>query len=515
MAGAPDGPLPFAGAARSGHLEAMAARGVDVLVVGGGITGAGVAWDATLRGLRVGLVDMQDFAAGTSSRSTRLVHGGLRYLETLEFAMVREVARERAVLRRLAPHLVRPLPMLLPVLPGARRGRTAIAFGTWLYDRLADASGEDRRRMLGAARARLAEPLLRPDVAGAALYGEYAVDDARLTLEVVRAAVARGARAANYARVEGAVRDRAGGLRAVQVRDMLSGEGYEIPVRVVVNAAGPWAAGAAALLAGDDPGLRLRLSKGVHVVVPASRLPLRQAVYFEEPDGRLVFAVPHGATAYVGTTDTPYEGDPATVAADAEDVAYLLAAARSAFPAAGLGPADLVAAWAGVRPLLAQPGRSTGRTSRRDEILVGRSGVISVAGGKLTGFRRMAERIVDRAQAALGGAGGPCATATTPIATGTDAPGAETGGPDGAIDGYAGRVARAIDGEMAVRAVDVLARRTGLLPFAPDLARERAPLVLARLAAAHGWSADRRADEIRSVGRALAEATDAVTALRR
>lgn len=525
----------------------MAEEPLDLIVVGGGITGAGILWDATLRGLKAGLVEMQDFAAGTSSRSTKLVHGGLRYLEQYEFALVREVGRERAVLHHLAPHVVRPTQMLLPIVPSGRYGRSKVAFGVWLYDRLANVAPAERRRMLDRQETLAAEPLLRPDALGSCLYYEYTTDDARLTLEVLKSAVAHGALAANYARVDGFVYRHDGRLRAATVVDALQGKTYEIEARKVVNAAGPWAD----RLRDKDGSLdakRLRLSKGVHIVLDAARLPLSRSIYFENDDGRMIFAIPKGRTTYVGTTDTDYSGDPIAPSASAAELDYLTRALNRTFPTVELRPSDVISSWAGLRPLIYQPGRSASATSRHDELISSPSGLLSIAGGKLTGFRKMAERVVDKVvqeiAPALGHPLHPCRTAAQALSGGSGGPAewraqvekwVRAGKDAGLREDMATAIAKrygsntpavlsylrqssvaevcpptlpySMAQEMAVRAVDVLIRRTGMLHFAPAQYRNQALSVVAAMAKVYAWEPSRTAAELRDVETAYRSAT--------
>jgi glycerol-3-phosphate dehydrogenase len=376
-------------------LEEMAAQELDVLVIGGGITGCGIAMDAAQRNLRVGLVEMQDFGAGTSSRSTKLIHGGLRYLKQGEIQLVREVGRERAILYRNAPHLVVPEWMLLPLVKGGTYGRLATSFGLLVYDRLAGVKPDERRRMLTKKETMEREPLLKEDgLKGSGLYVEYRTDDARLTLEVIKTAVSLGALAANYSRVGQFVYDEHGNVQGAYVHDEQSGHTYTIKARKVVNATGPWVD----QLRKEDRSLygkRLHLTKGVHIVVDSERFPLRQAVYFDVSDGRMVFAIPRDGKTYVGTTDTNYEGDIRRPCMSAEDRDYLLQAANNMFPLLNLKPEHVESHWAGLRPLIHEDGKSPSELSRKDEIFRSESGLITIAGGKLTGFRKMAERVVD------------------------------------------------------------------------------------------------------------------------
>lgn len=411
---------------REALLAAMERETFDLLVIGGGITGAGIALDAAARGMRTALVEMQDFAAGTSSRSTKLIHGGLRYLKQLDVQLVAEAGRERAVVYANAPHVTTPIRMLLPLYRGGSLGRLSASAGLWLYDRLAGVKREERRRMLGRVETLALEPLLREEgLVGGGEYVEYRTDDARLTLEVVKRAADEGAYAVNYAAAERFVYDGEGRLAGAEISDRLGGGTYVVRARRIVNAAGPWADRLHAL---DEPGVApaasaapinpaapaLRLTKGIHLVFDGSRLPVRHAVYFDGPDGRLLFAVPRGGKTYVGTTDTDYGGDPAHPGIDEADAAYVVQAANYVFPGARLTPADAESGWAGLRPLIRQPGRAPSEVSRRDELFRSASGLITIAGGKLTGYRKMAEKAVDIAALELTaeGAGpfGPCAT---------------------------------------------------------------------------------------------------------
>ncbi|WP_018133537.1 glycerol-3-phosphate dehydrogenase/oxidase [Effusibacillus pohliae] len=379
---------------RSDYLQEMAAGKLDLLVIGGGITGAGIVLDAASRGMRVGLVEKQDFGAGTSSRSTKLIHGGLRYLKQGEVTLVREVGREREILYRNAPHIVIPEKMLLPLVKGGTYGKLATSVGLWIYDRLAGVKPEERRVMLSKQQTEEQEPLLRKDILkGGGLYIEYRTDDARLTVEVMKTAAAHGALCVNYAE---AIRFLYTGQKLIgsQVRDQLTGEIYEVYAKQIVNAAGPWV-DRLREQDGSLYGKRLHLTKGVHLVVPHRRLPLRQSVYFDVPDGRMIFAIPRDGCTYIGTTDTDYQGSLEKPRVTKEDVDYLLVAVNQMFPSVHLQPEDIVSSWAGLRPLIHEDGKSPSELSRRDEIFHSPSGLITIAGGKLTGFRKMAERVVD------------------------------------------------------------------------------------------------------------------------
>nr|WP_246627883.1 glycerol-3-phosphate dehydrogenase/oxidase [Paenibacillus oenotherae] len=370
---------------------------IDVLVIGGGITGAGIALDAAARGLRVALVEMQDYAAGTSSRSTKLVHGGLRYLKQLEIGVVAEVGKERAIVYENGPHVTTPEWMLLPLYKGGSFGRLSTSIGLRIYDFLAGVKKDERRFMLSAADTLAKEPLLKRDgLKGGGCYVEYRTDDARLTIEVLKKAVESGALAVNYTKAEKLLYDGKGGITGAFVRDGIHGGVYEIKAAVTVNAAGPWV-DELREMDGSRQGKTLRLTKGVHLVFDRSRFPLRQAVYYDTPDGRMVFAIPREGKTYFGTTDTNDDGDKANPVMTVEDCTYLLAAANFMFPELLLAEGDVESSWAGLRPLIHQEGKSPSEISRRDEIFVSPSGLISIAGGKLTGYRKMAEAVVDKA----------------------------------------------------------------------------------------------------------------------
>jgi glycerol-3-phosphate dehydrogenase len=384
----------LSGLQRPNLLKLLQTEHYDLLVIGGGITGAGIALDAASRGMKTALIEKDDFASGTSSKSTKLIHGGLRYLKQFEIGLVREVGRERATVHRLAPHLAKPEKMLLPLVEGGTYGKLATSFGLKVYDFLANVGGDDRRRMLSRRATLQQEPLLRKEgLLGGGLYAEYRTDDARLTIEIIKTAAKYGANSINYLKAEEFIYEN-GQIKGIEARDQLNGESVTIHSAFVVSAAGPWV---------DElrsvnhslKGKHLFHSKGVHIVVPHDRLPLRQAVYFDVPDGRMLFAIPRHQVTYIGTTDTEYKGDLDRVLAEQEDVDYLLKGANSMFPEAKLTTADVESTWAGLRPLINEEGKSPSEMSRKDEIFESDSGLVSIAGGKLTGYRKMAERVVD------------------------------------------------------------------------------------------------------------------------
>lgn len=404
---------------RRKNLERAADGVADVVVVGGGITGAGVARETSLRGLATVLVDKGDFASGTSSRSSKLIHGGLRYLAQGDIALVREAARERAVLRRLAPHLADPLWMMMPT--ASRAGRLKMQAGVWTFEKLAGDEAGDRYQVYDREETLEREPGLRPSpLAGSVVFQEYLTDDARLVLETVQGAAARGALVANYAEVTGVETDPAG-LR-VTVRDLAGGGDLVVRTRCLVNASGPWferVQGMAAASSGSPSGTRLQLTRGIHLVVPHARLPVRHSVVLKSPDGRSTFVVPRGHCVYIGTTDTHYEGAAEEPGVSAEDARYLLDSVAGTF-ADGLEASDIIGTWSGVRPLLAQDGKAPSEISRRDEIVVGPGPVVAIAGGKLTTYRRMSERVCAEVVKLLGNAvDGQVDSAEVPLAGGS------------------------------------------------------------------------------------------------
>ena len=375
-------------------IEKLQSEKFDLLIIGGGITGAGIALDAATRGLKTALIEKKDFAYGTSSRSTKLIHGGLRYLKQLEFGLVKEVGSERAVVHKLAPHLVIPEKMLLPLYEKRGLGSTLTSIGLRLYDWLAGVKREDQRKMLTRKQTLKQEPLLNPqDIKGGAIYAEYRTDDARLTIEIIKSAIARGATVNNYCEATDFIYSE-GTANGVVVRSNLTDNSFVIQSTVIVNAAGPWVD----LLREKDKsksGKHLHLTKGVHIVVPHEKLPVTQSIYFDVGDGRMIFAIPRGRITYIGTTDTDYSGDLDNVHADKPDAEYLIRAVNLTFTNVNLTLNDIESSWAGLRPLIHEEGKGASELSRKDEIFESTSGLISIAGGKLTGYRKMAERVVD------------------------------------------------------------------------------------------------------------------------
>ncbi|MGA3676321.1 glycerol-3-phosphate dehydrogenase/oxidase [Lysinibacillus agricola] len=367
----------------------------DVLVIGGGITGAGIALDAASRGLSVALIEKQDFSAGTSSRSTKLIHGGLRYLKQLDVGVVAEVGREREIVYDSAVHVTTPEKMLLPLYKKGSLSPLTTSLALKVYDRLAGVKKHERRTMLSAQEAAALEPLLnRDELVGGGYYVEYRTDDARLTIEVLKKAVEYGALCLNYAEMTEFLYQKKK-LVGVHVKDHVTGKMIEVHAAQIVNATGPWVDEVRHKDKVADK-KQLRLTKGVHIVLDQKDFPLRQAVYFDIVDGRMAFAIPRDGKTYVGTTDTVYEGDPAHPVATKEDVDYLMDAAKTVFPTANISSETIESSWAGVRPLIFEKGKDPSEISRKDEIWTAPSGLMTIAGGKLTGYRQMAETIVDK-----------------------------------------------------------------------------------------------------------------------
>jgi len=384
----------FSGYKRTDIYHRLEQERLDVLVIGGGITGAGIALDAVTRGLSAGVLEMQDFAAGTSSRSTKLVHGGLRYLKQFEIKMVADVGQERETVYENGPHVTTPQWMLLPCYKDGNFGPYMTNIGLKLYDTLARVKKGERRKMLTPKETLAKEPLLKKQgLKGSGYYVEYRTDDARLTLEVLKKAVQKGAMAQNYAKVVDFIYED-GLVKGVVTEDQIDGEKREIYARKVINAAGPWV-DELREKDGSNQEKSLYLTKGVHLVFNGQTFPLKQSVYFDAPDGRMIFAIPRDGKTYVGTTDTCYEGDTAHPTMTVDDRDYLIRCIEYMFPDLSITSDDVESSWAGLRPLIHEDGKDPSDISRKDEIFTSESGLISIAGGKLTGYRKMAENIVD------------------------------------------------------------------------------------------------------------------------
>ena len=390
---------------RESNLSQMRQQTFDLAVIGGGITGAGVALDAASRGLSVALVENRDFASGTSSRSSKLIHGGLRYLEQFHFGLVRESLHERAVLTRMAPHLSKPLSFLVPIYSSGTRSplganKLKLSIGLWLYDLLASSQNIERHRWLSPVEAlRLAPALDRDQLRGGFVYYDCLTDDARLVIEVIKSAASYGAVIANYAAVQAV--NRSSGVASLTVEDRLAADRFDLKSRVIVNATGVWTDQVSRLSEATAP-KRLRPSKGIHLVLPREKFENQTAVLIPSlRESRFLFVIPWQDRVVVGTTDTDYDGDLDHPIAELDEVNRVLESVARAFPSAKLTSDDLISTFAGLRPLISADEQSTKELSRKEEIFEDGEGMLTISGGKLTTWRRMADRVVDRSVSKL------------------------------------------------------------------------------------------------------------------
>ncbi len=524
---------------RARTLKTLADETFDVLVVGGGITGTGIARDAVLRGLKVALVEKLDFASGTSSKSTKLIHGGLRYLEQGELKLVFESVNERNRLMRLARHLVRPLPFLVARFKGDRRWLVTLDIGLWLYEALCFFGGYKNHRTYRTSKTLELEPTLRREgLSGGILYYDAMTDDARLTLENALDAKASGAVLANHVQA-GALLSMGDAITGVTVTDTLTDSTFDVRAKLVVNATGPWSDEVRALA--GEPAL-LKPTKGIHLVVDAKRLPVHNALVMTHPkDKRVMFTIPWGlGRTAVGTTDTFFDGRPDTVEPTAEDVDYLLDAANHFYPGAKLTTDDVISTWSGLRPLLKPPDAGAGASQvSREHLIIERKGFITIAGGKLTTYRTMAAEVVDRVTKQLG-LKQPSTTDDRPLpgAVGfmesdealdafvksLESPRLDAASARAFAEMYGGRaksvlerchgdadagvkvdpelpwmmgqVDEAMDSELAETLDDVMSRRLTLVLRARDQGLGIAPAIAARMASRRGWSAERTEAEL-------------------
>ena len=517
---------------RQENLARLRAEEYEVAVVGGGINGAAIARDAAMRGLRVALVDKGDFAGATSSSSSKLIHGGLRYLPQGQLRLVYHALRERERLRRVtAPHLVHPIRFLYPAYRDHGVGRFALSAGLMLYDIFAWTPAPEHHRRLTSAAVHQLEPALTSDrLAGGALYYDGWADDARLTIENALDAMLHGATVANYVAVEGF--ERTGSrISSAVVRDCENASPpFELRAKLFVNAAGPWVDDVRRM---DDPGCAasVRLTKGVHLVFAGARLPIRNALVLSDDAGRIVFAMPHDGYVLVGTTDTDFAGDPSLVTPDDADIAYLLHVLKKSLPGLDIMSNDVAYGFAGLRALVVGDSKARPSSVPREEVILeSPSGLVTVAGGKLTTHRQIAEEVVNRVTRSLGRAVGKCPTLDAPLIGAlpsddsavsaalspemyaalvarygtrasmvTDivcrhpelaaelAPGAPA---------IAGEVVHAVRNEMARRVSDFLVRRTSMVWRAPHAAANAAPAVARLMASELGWDREREQSEL-------------------
>ncbi|MFZ1936257.1 MAG: glycerol-3-phosphate dehydrogenase/oxidase [Thermoguttaceae bacterium] len=459
---------------------------LDVLVVGGGIVGAGIARDAAMRGLRTALVEQYDLASGTSSRSSRLLHGGLRYLAQGRLGLVYESSREKMILHRIASHLAEPLPFLFPTYRGTHWPLWQLRIGVKVYDLLC--GGRNLGRSTSLPPEGVIEQLpgvRRNGLTGAVRYFDALTNDARLVIDTVRSAARHGAIVLNYVRLEDAAR-RPGGWRC-RLNDAVGARQSEVLARCVVNAAGPWAATL------PHSRVRLRLTKGVHLVIDRQRLPVPSAVVMTH-QRRILFAIPWGERVILGTTDTDYAGPPEAVDAESDDVNYILAVINGAFPSAKIEPRDVISHWAGLRPLIVSRRGGPSDISRAHQIRMCEPGWLDVAGGKLTTYRLIAQQAVDRLLPHLDRPAARCRTAEEPLLV----PGAATLA-SGILPQPVGAdaVRHFCEHEWALHLDDVMIRRSGWHYYHPDAA-DLAERTAGWMAEVLGWDRAQQQAELAS-----------------
>lgn len=480
--------------ARTAVLHNLADSIFDVLVIGGGITGAGTARDAAMRGLSVALVEKGDFASGTSSRSSRLIHGGVRYLEHGQVHMVRESSRERAILLEIAPHLVKRMRFTWPVYRGARIPRWKLSLGLSVYDRLAGYSRLWHHEKLDRREVLENEPALNPtNLTGGASYFDAATDDSRLTLANILSAREYGAEAANYVR---AVKINPGKPNGIRVRDELTAIEFEVRARVVVDATGPWA-----------PDARTQKSKGTHILLDRKLINNTEALTVLSPvDQRVMFILPAGDFTIVGTTDSWTEESPDEVRPSRSEVGYLLRSAREYFPANYLSEDHVISAWAGLRPLAATSVHgSPSAVSREHRITRDRAGTIQVSGGKMTTYRSMSAQIGDEIQRALRTAKCRSNTEKEPLPGGNradvirDMVREDPRAGEHIAPGSSATIAdvrHAASSELAMTIGDILIRRTKVAFETPDPGVSAARTVAEEMGRLFGWTAKEKRDQL-------------------
>lgn len=365
----------------------------DVIVIGGGITGSGIALDAISRGLNVALIERKDFASGTSSRSGKLIHGGLKYLQNFDFPVVKETGSEREIVYNNALHLVYPIKMNFPLIKNESYNLLTLKAGLTLYDRLAGVKKEERHRIYGKKKTLQNEPLFNPNtVKGSGVYVEYRTDDSRLTMEVAKTAAEKGAQVLNYAEMTEFLKNEENIVKGIVVKDHIENKTFTIYGKHIVNAAGPWVD---VVRKKDRPvtGKYMVLAKGIHIVFDRKSLPVNSSIYFQHK-GRMIAVIPIGNRTYVGSTESTYKEDKDDIHVNLAEVHYLLGCLKDMFPNLTLSVSDVISSWAGIRPLIGQEGKSPAELSRHDEIFESDTGLITIAGGKLTGYRKMAERVM-------------------------------------------------------------------------------------------------------------------------
>ena len=464
---------------------------LDVLVVGGGITGSGVARDAAMRGLATALVDRYDFAFGTSSRSSRLLHGGLRYLEQGRIGLVHEASVEKKTIRAIAPHLADPLGFVFPAYRKSGRPLWQLRLGVKIYDLLCGGRNFEPSRGFTRDETLHSLPALNPEgLLGSVRYFDALTNDARLVIDTLRSASAQGATVGNHVRFHNA--RCAGPVWECELEDYVAGETFTVRTRTLVNATGPWAQEI------PHSSVKLRLSKGIHLVVDRRRLPVTDAVVITEGK-RILFLIPWGERVIVGTTDTDYWSSPEKVRVDASDVTYVLRTVNESFPSLALKESDIISSWAGVRPLIANPDGSPSDISRAHQITQAEPGWWDVSGGKLTTYRLMAEQTVDQIIRHLGltRSTPQCRTAGEPLLSPTLATAYSATVPPPcdrqAVEHY-------VKNEWALHLEDVMVRRSSWHYYhAEDTLAEEVASWMAELL---GWSPAERQEQLVAYRRA-------------
>lgn len=465
-------------------MRVLSEAPLDLLVIGGGIVGSGVARDAAMRGLKVGLVEQHDFAFGTSGRSSRLLHGGLRYLAQGRVGLVHEASVEKKIIHHIAPHLAEPLPFIFPTYRGNKNWVLwQLKIGVKIYDLLCSGRNLGKSTWLNRDAVREKVPALtQTNLNGAVRYFDGFTNDARLTLDTLRSAARSGASLVNYCRFKDAARKE---FWECEMEDRLTGKSSAVRARAVVNATGPWADGL------PHSRVKLRVTKGIHLVVERAKVPVTDTVVMTEGK-RILFAIPWGERTIIGTTDTDYHGALDEVTTDADDISYIVGITNQFFPAARLKPADVISSWAGLRPLIANPNGKPSDISRSHEIKNPEPGWWDVAGGKLTTYRLMAEQTVDRIVNELKSSASPCRTAHEPLL-----PPAEVVGVSGILPSEFSRrsVEHYCANEWSVHLDDVMVRRTSWHYYFRD-AVQKAERVADWMGELLGWSAAQRATEL-------------------
>lgn len=476
---------------RTRTIDGLSNSPLDVLVVGGGIIGAGIVRDAAMRGLRVGLIEQHDFAWGTSSRSSRLLHGGIRYLAQARLGLVRQASLEKVVIGRIAPHLAAPLPFIFPTYRKTAWPLWKLRIGVRVYDLLCGGKNLGSSSALDVPQVQQRVPGLSPNnLTGAVRFFDGATNDARLVIDTLRSAARHGGLLCNYLKLAEANRN--GARWRCLVHDVSENRQHHIETGCVVNATGPWAGQF------RQSRIHIRGTKGIHIVLDRDRLPLEEGLMMTN-GRRVTTAIPWGERVYMGTTDTDYDGPLDEVRSGPEDVAYLLAILNQTFPGAALAESDVLRTWAGVRPLIADPRGTPSDVSRSHEIRSNSNGWIDVAGGKLTTYRLIAEQVVNQLLKQSRREARACRTAHEPLVPESEARGISGIVPPPVNESV---VEHACTNEWALHLDDVMVRRTRWHLYHRDV-HAIAGNVADWMARCLDWSNDRRDAEIRRYERVL------------